>query len=93
MTAIGHVQQVKFLDTLAEACEKTDWQVHAFAQDLQGRRESAPQKVRIVSRLRRETRMTLEWTADRLCMGVATHVASLLPRHNEQQPSGEETLF
>jgi putative transposase len=25
-----------FLDTLAEACEKTDCQVHAFAQDLQG---------------------------------------------------------
>ena len=48
------------------------------AQDLQGRRKSDPQKVRIASRLRRETTMTLEWIADRLCMGAATHVASLL---------------
>jgi hypothetical protein len=97
-----------FLDTLAEACEKTDWQVHAWclmsncleldalgwaAQDLQGRRKSDPQKVRIASRLRRETTMTLEWIADRLCMGAATHVASLLQRHHQKGPSSEETLF
>jgi hypothetical protein len=145
-----------FLDTLAEACEKTDWQVHAWypegtgdyeprgwclgseefrqellaqvsqmatpkdggeevrqsalakaqriaqeeldalgwaAQGLQGRRKSDPQKVRIASRLRRETTMALEWIADRLCMGAATHVASLLQRHNQKGPSSEETLF
>jgi REP element-mobilizing transposase RayT len=171
-----------FLDTLAEACEKTDWQVHAWclmsnhfhlvsetprgnlvtrmearrraegtgeyeprgwclgseefrqelleqvsrmatpkdggeevrqsalaktrrmaqeeldalgwaAQELQGRRKSDPQKVRIASRLRRETTMTLEWIAGRLCMGAATHVAFLLQRHNQNGPSSEETLF
>jgi hypothetical protein len=43
----GNHDRLLFLDTLAEACEKTEWQVHAFAQDLQGRRESAPQQVRI----------------------------------------------
>ena len=122
-----------FLDTLAEACGKTDWQVHAWclmsnhfhlvietprgnlvqgmvskaqriaqeeltalgwaAGELQGRRKSDPQKVRIASRLRRETTMTLEWIADRLCMGAATHVASLLQRHSRKGPSSEETLF
>ena len=63
------------------------------AQDLQGRRKSDPQKVRIASRLRRETTITLEWIADHLCMGAATNVASLLQRHNQKEPSSEETLF
>ena len=62
------------------------------APDLQGRRKSDPQKVRIASRLRPETTMTLEWIADRLCMGAATHVASLLQRHN-QEGRNSETLF
>ena len=63
------------------------------APDLQGRRKSDPQKVRIAARLRRETTMTLEWIADRLCMGAVTHVASLLQRHSRKGPSSEETLF
>ena len=63
------------------------------APDLQGRRKSDPHKVRIAARLRRETTMTLEWIADRLCMGAATHVASLLQRHSREGISSEETLF
>ncbi len=63
------------------------------AQDLQGRRKSDPQKVRIASRLRRETTMTLECIADRLCMGAATHVASLLQRRNQEGRNSGETLF
>ena len=63
------------------------------APDLQGRRKSDPQKVRIAARLRRETTMTLEWIADRLRMGAATHVASLLQRQSQKGPSSEETLF
>lgn len=62
------------------------------AQDLQGRRKSDPQKVRIAARLRRETTMTLEWIADRLRMGAATHVACLLHRQ-QKKVSSEETLF
>jgi hypothetical protein len=63
------------------------------APDLQGRRKSDPQKVRIAARLRRQTTMTLKWIDDRLCMGAATHVASLLQRHHQKRPSSEETLF
>ena len=63
------------------------------AQDLQDRRKSDPQKVRIAARLRRETTMTLGWIAERLCMGAPTYVASLLQRHNQKGPSNGETLF
>ena len=41
------------------------------AQDLQGRRKGDPRKVRIAARLRRETTLTLEWIAERRCMGPA----------------------
>jgi putative transposase len=54
--------------------------LHWSAGDLHGRRKSDPQKVRIATRLRHETTMTLEWIAQRLYMGAATHVASLLHR-------------
>jgi hypothetical protein len=63
------------------------------ALDLQGRRKSDPQKVRIAVRLRHETTMTLEWIADRLCLGAPTHVASLLQRHNQKGASCGESLF
>ena len=62
-------------------------------QDLQGRRKSDPQKIRIAARLRRETTMTLEWIADRLCMGAATHVACLLQRQNQKAQNNEKSLF
>ena len=38
---------------------------------LQGRRKGDPRKVRIAAHLRRETTLTLEWTAERRCMGPA----------------------
>jgi hypothetical protein len=63
------------------------------AEDLQGRRKSHPQKIRIAARLRRETVMTLEWIANRLCMGVATHVAALLQRQNLKPENSGKTLF
>jgi putative transposase len=59
-------------------------------QDLQGRRKSDPQKVRMAVRLRRETTMTLEWIAHRLCMGAATHVACLLQRQQQKGANSEE---
>ena len=61
--------------------------------ELQGRRKGDPHKVRIAARLRRETTMTLEWIADRLSMGAATHVASLLQRYNQKGASSGETWF
>ena len=63
------------------------------AQELQGRRKSDPQKVRIAARLRRETTMTLEWIAERLCMGATTHVACLLQRYQQRAANSKETLF
>jgi hypothetical protein len=63
------------------------------ALDLQGHRRSDPQKVQMAARLRKETNMTLEWIADRLCMGAATHVASLLQRYNHKGSNSEGTLF
>ena len=63
------------------------------AQDLQGRRKGDPQKVRIAARLRRETTMTLQWIADRLCMGAATHVAFLMQHHQRKEANSEDTLF
>jgi hypothetical protein len=59
-------------------------------QVLHGRRKSAPQKVRIAARLRRETTMILEWVANRLCLGAPTHVASLLQRRNQEGGIVEE---
>jgi len=62
-------------------------------QDLRGRRKSDPQKVRIATRLRAETTMTLEWIAERLSMGAPTHVASLLHRYHQKAQSSAKTLF
>jgi len=62
-------------------------------QDLQGRRKSDPQKVRIAVRLRSETTMTLQRIAERLCMGAPTHAASLSQRHNQKAQSSAKTLF
>ncbi len=73
----------------AEELKALGW----WEQDLRGRRQSDPQKVRIAARLRRETTMTLEWIAERLCMGAPTHVASLLQRLNQRLSNSEETLF
>ena len=62
---------------------------------LSGFAKGHPQKVKIAERLRRETTITLEWIANRLQMGVATHVAHLLYRRerNNSNNSRENTLF
>ena len=69
-----------------EELDALDW----ATPDLQDRRKSDPQQVRIAARLRRETTMTLERIADRLCLGAATHVDSLLQRQSQKGPSSEE---
>jgi REP element-mobilizing transposase RayT len=62
------------LDTLAEASEKTDWQIHAWCL-MNNHFHLVTETPRANLRLRRETTMTLEWIAQRLWMGAATHVA------------------
>ena len=61
-----HLREVR-QSALAKAQRMAQEELDALgwaAQDLQGRRKSDPQKVRIAARLRRETTMTLEWIAD-----------------------------
>jgi hypothetical protein len=57
-----------------EELGKVKWQ----EADLAARRKGDPGKVRIARRLRAETTMTLAWIAQRLRMGVWTHVSNLL---------------
>ncbi len=63
------------------------------AQGLQSRRKGDRRKVRIAAPLRRETTMSLEWIAERLCMGGATHVTSLLQCYQQKGPNSEGTLL
>ena len=56
-------------------------------RELKRRRKGDPEKVRIASRLRRETTMTQAWIAERLHMGTKTHLAHLLYWHNRTRPS------
>ena len=44
--------------------------------ELKRRRKGDREKVKIAARLRRETTMTLQWIAERLCMGTWTNVAN-----------------
>ena len=59
---------------LREELKKLLW----TEEDLTQRRKGDPGKVRIARRLRQETTMTLAWIAQRLRMGVWTHVSNLL---------------
>jgi hypothetical protein len=59
---------------VAECLRELSW----AEMDLAQRRKGDPGKVQIARRLRAETTMTLGWIADRLRMGVWTHVSNLL---------------
>jgi len=61
--------RTRFLQTLGEACRKTDWQIHAYC---------------LARRLRAETSVTLKWIAEHLHMGTWTHVANRLSHHPAQ---------
>jgi REP element-mobilizing transposase RayT len=74
------------------AAEELTW-LHWGEEDLERRRKSDLQKIRIAVRLRRETTMTLEWIAERLRMGTPTHVAALLQRRSKEANTCEKTLF
>jgi hypothetical protein len=55
-------------------------------EELERRRKGAPEKVKIASRLRRETTMTLSWIAEHLRMGTKTHLAHLLYWQGKKKP-------
>ena len=70
-SALAKAQQI------AEAeLEALGWTV----KDLQGRRKSDPQKVRIAARLRRETTVGLEWIAACSFMGAISFFPSAAVR-------------
>jgi hypothetical protein len=52
---------------------------------LAARRKGDAEKVAMAQRLRRETTMTLAWIAERLRMGVKTHLAHLLYWNRREQ--------
>jgi REP element-mobilizing transposase RayT len=88
----------RFLATPAEACTKTDWQVHAYClmpnhfrlvvetpnSAFAHRPKGDARKVRMARRLRAETSVTLKWIAEHLHMGTWTHVANRLSQHPAQ---------
>ncbi len=54
-------------------------------RELARRRKGDEEKVRVAQRLRRETTMTLAWTAQRLKVGSWTYVSNLL-NHPTERP-------
>lgn len=80
-------------DEVAEsATEKAERLLHAELDklgwgqaELEAHRKGDPDKVRIASRLRSETTMTLKWIADQLRMGTASSLANLLAAHRRAQ--------
>jgi len=88
MVAKGLPAATKFPQRIAQEKPKVlGW----LAQDLQGHGD--PGRVCIAARLRGEITLTLEWIAQRLCLGAVTHVPSLLQRYQQKGPNSEETLF
>ncbi len=70
---LDDVDRHEFIKTLAEACQKTDWWVHAFcrmkSEDLIRRPKSDPLKLALAARLRRETTLSIKQIAGRLNLG------------------------
>jgi len=58
--------------------KKAGWSEQRLAKERKGH----PLKVKIASRLRQETTMSLKWIADRLKMGTWTYLSLLL--HNSR---------
>jgi hypothetical protein len=91
------------MKTLAEACQKTAWQVHAYClmrwgwkeKDLPARRQSDPEKLAMAARLRTETILSIPRIAVRLHLGSAksakAKLASWMKAHTRQsaQPPAE----
>ena len=72
---------------IREELEALGWGAH----ELAGRRKGDPEKLRVATRLRRETTMTLAWIAQHLCMGSAGYVNYLLYRKAFHQTNRNET--
>ena len=72
--AVQEAAEAKAERLVTEELTKRKWK----EQSLAARRKGDAEKVAIAQRLRRETTMTLAWIAERLQMGMKTHLAHLL---------------
>jgi REP element-mobilizing transposase RayT len=54
--------------------------------ELRARRKGDPAKLAVARRLRRETTMSLQWVASRLCMGTKAYLAHLLYWEQHKKP-------
>ncbi|MEI7730245.1 MAG: hypothetical protein WCO56_11775 [Verrucomicrobiota bacterium] len=79
------VDRQDFLKTLADACQKADFQVHA----LQPRTKSDPEKVAVAARLRRETTLTIKAIAARLHLGSLKSATTRLQQRKRKEKSDE----
>ena len=79
--------QAKAHRIIREELEALGW----GARELADRRKGDPEKLRVATRLRRETTMTLAWIAQHLCMGSAGYVNYLLYRKALHQTNRNET--
>ncbi|SRR6266581_1259076 len=88
---IGQAANAKAEQIVQQELQQLGW----GPLELKGHAKGHLQKIRIAKRLRRETTMTLKWIANRLQMGVATHVAHLLYRYerNNSNNVSADTLF
>ena len=71
----------KLLATLGEACQKTEWQVHAYCL--------MSNHFHLV--VEQQTTMSLKWIAERLSMGSWTYVSNLLSG-KQNHPAAQEVL-
>ena len=71
---VDDVDRQDFLKTLAEAWQKTGWQVQAH-----------PDKLAIALRLRNETTLSSKWIAARVRIGSSKGAKSMLPRWVHRQ--------
>jgi putative transposase len=71
---IKESEEHKAEQIVKEELTRLDW----TQKDLQATLKGDKRKIRIAKRLRNETTMTFKWIADRLNMGVWTHVANRL---------------
>jgi hypothetical protein len=79
--AVQESAEAKAEGIVKEELRKRKWDEKTLA----ARRKGDAEKVAMAQRLRRETTMTLAWIAERLRMGVKTHLAHLLYWNRREQ--------
>ena len=75
------VQANKALGLLREEMRRLGWNAEALRRAAQG----DARKVRLATRIRRETTMSLKWIAEHLAMGSWTQVSNLLAAERKRE--------